>query len=184
MSIVVQEAAERNNPKTYYPRPSVFAASYHRNLDGLEPCPINKDWIIEGTPEATAKYLMETRDGTAFTVVWDCTAGSFRWHYGKDETVYIVSGEVFITDEGGEQRRLAAGDMAFFPAGSSAVWRVPQRVRKIAILQRIKFPKPFVSTFRVGVYVKSKLRDAAIMLGVKELMVRVRRLKAARTSAM
>ena len=46
----------------------------------------------------------------------------------------IVAGEVFITDEKSE-RRLGPGDLGFFPAGTSCVWRVPERVRKIAILR-------------------------------------------------
>jgi hypothetical protein len=47
----------------------------------------------------------------------------------------VVSGEVFITDEKGEEQRLGPGDLGFFPAGTSCVWRVPERVRKIAVLR-------------------------------------------------
>ena len=47
----------------------------------------------------------------------------------------IVSGEVFITNEKGEEQRLGPGDLGFFPAGSSCIWRVPDRVRKIAVLK-------------------------------------------------
>jgi uncharacterized protein len=174
VSIVVQEAAGGNSRRNN-PRPSIFAGSYYRNFDALEPSPIVTDWIIDGAPEATAKYLMETRDGTSFTVVWDCTAGSFRWRYGEDETVYIVSGEVFITDDGGEERRLAEGDMAFFPAGSSAVWRIPERVRKLAVLNRVSFPKPLVSILRTLKSLRPKLSAVATALGVKELILKVRR---------
>ena len=54
-----------------------------------------------------------------------------RAHYSVDETVHIISGEVFVTDDGGAERRLGPGDMAFFPAGSASTWRVPSEVRKI-----------------------------------------------------
>ena len=47
----------------------------------------------------------------------------------------VVSGEVFITNEKGEEQRLGPGDLGFFPAGSSCVWRVPVCVRKIAVLR-------------------------------------------------
>lgn len=163
--------------KIHETRPSVFAGGYYRDLSGLESWPIAKDWIIEGAPEATAKYLMETHDGTSFTVVWDCTAGSFRWHYGQDETVYIVSGEVFIRDDSGEERRLGEGDMAFFPAGSSALWRIPKRVRKIAVLQRVNFPKSVVYILRAWISLRHKLGAAATALGIKELIDRARRSK-------
>jgi hypothetical protein len=42
--------------------------------------------------------------------------------------------EVTITDERGEEQRLGAGDMAFFPAGSTSTWHVPVHVRKLAVL--------------------------------------------------
>lgn len=37
--------------------------------------------------------------------------------YAVDETVHIISGEVFVTDGSGATRRLGPGDMAFVPAG-------------------------------------------------------------------
>ena len=41
----------------------------------------------------------------------------------------IISGEVFVTNEKGEECRLGPGDVAFFPAGSRSTWRVPVAVR-------------------------------------------------------
>ena len=69
-------------------------------------------------------------------MVWECTAGRFDWHYSEDETVVIISGEVFITTESGEEKRLSQGDMGFFPAGSSCTWRVNDRVKKVAVLRK------------------------------------------------
>jgi uncharacterized cupin superfamily protein len=122
------------------PRPSIFSSSYYRDLIGLEPLPLVKEWIVEGAPQATAKMLMEMRGGNAFAIVWDCTAGSFRWRYAEDETICIISGEAFIMDDdSGLERRIGQGDMAFFPAGSSALWRIPACVRKLAVFQRKLF---------------------------------------------
>jgi ethanolamine utilization protein EutQ (cupin superfamily) len=66
-------------------------------------------------------------------MAWSCTAGRFNWHYTVDETVHIISGEVFVTNEKGQVCRLGPGDMAFFPAGSRSTWRVPEHVRKLAV---------------------------------------------------
>jgi uncharacterized cupin superfamily protein len=63
------------------------------------------------------------------------------WHYRLDEMVHVISGEVFVTDETGLERRLGPGDMAFFPAGSHSLWRVPVAVRKLAVC-RHALPKP------------------------------------------
>ena len=102
----------------------------------LEPSPISADWILDGTPEAENKIVAKSLDGTSYTVVWECTAGLFNWHYSEDETVVVISGEVFVTAEAGEECRLGEGDIAFFPAGSSAVWRVPDRIKKVAFLRK------------------------------------------------
>ena len=102
----------------------------------LEPAPISPDWILAGTPEARSKLLAKSNDRISSIVVWECTAGRFNWHYSDDETVVVISGEVFITTEKGEVRRLGQGDMGFFPAGSSCTWRVDDRVKKVAILRK------------------------------------------------
>jgi uncharacterized cupin superfamily protein len=107
----------------------------------LEHDPISPDWILSGSPEARNKLLARSEDRTSSIFVWECTPGIFSWHYMQDETAVIVSGEVFITPESGQERRLGPGDMAFFPAGCSARWRVTSKVRKVAVL-RSAMPMP------------------------------------------
>ncbi len=109
---------------------------------------IEPGWVIEGIPHARAKELARSADGTAVMVAWSCTAGRFHWHYGVDETMQVISGEVFITDHNGVEHRLGPGDMAFFPAGSRSVWHVPRAVRKLAVC-RHSLPKPFGFALRV-----------------------------------
>jgi len=97
--------------------------------------PILPHWVLNGSPLTRTKQLLRSRDYTSNIVVWECSAGSFNWHYNQDEMVVIVAGEVFITNEKGEERRLGPCDMAFFPAGTVVKWRVPQCVRKVAIVR-------------------------------------------------
>src|ERR1700739_71802 len=98
----------------------------------LNPSPIRPDWILEGNPTARNKLLSSSADGTASTLIWDCTAGRFNWFYGVGETVYVIEGGVVVTDVTGTARRLRAGDTIFFPAGSRAEWHVEDYIRKIA----------------------------------------------------
>jgi uncharacterized cupin superfamily protein len=107
----------------------------------LAPEPIPKDWILGGNPEATSKKVAKSADYTSYIMVWDCTPGRFTWHYNKDETLVVVSGEVFIANDAGVERRLGPGDFAFFPGGSSATWRVTDRLRKVAVV-RETMPRP------------------------------------------
>jgi uncharacterized cupin superfamily protein len=108
----------------------------------LSPAPIPPHWIIEGSPQARSKRLAASADGTASVMAWSCSPGRFTWRYTVDELLHIISGEVFVTDEKGQSRRLGPGDMAFFPAGSSSTWHVTQEVRKLAMC-RHSMPRPF-----------------------------------------
>jgi uncharacterized cupin superfamily protein len=101
----------------------------------LEAEPIPQEWILSGAPVARSKSLVRSRDWTSSIVVWDCTAGRFRWHYSQDETILVVSGEAFLMLENGEERRFGPGDLGFFPAGTTCTWRVAENIRKVAVLR-------------------------------------------------
>src|SRR5262249_56582480 len=115
----------------------------------LSPAPIPESWILFGTPEARSRQLARSEDGASSVMAWSCTAGRFNWQYMVDETVHIISGEVFITNEKGEECRLGPGDMAFFPAGTHSVWRVPVAVRKLAVCRQA-MPRPSRFGFRLS----------------------------------
>jgi uncharacterized protein len=114
--------------------PSIIIAA--ASSAALDPAPITPGWILDGVPVARNKLLAVSRDKTTSVVTWECTPGLFNWYYSVDETVCIISGEVFITTTNGTERRLGQGDMAFFPAGSSCKWRVTECVRKVAVLRK------------------------------------------------
>jgi uncharacterized cupin superfamily protein len=97
----------------------------------LNSAPINQNWILEGNPIARNNILSRSADGAATTILWECTAGRFRWFYDIDETIYVIEGCVLVTDAAGT-RRLNAGDSFYFPKGARAEWHVENYVRKIA----------------------------------------------------
>jgi uncharacterized cupin superfamily protein len=99
----------------------------------LGPSPFPDEWVLAGQPQARAKEIARSHDGTMRVIVWSCSKGQFRWQYSVDEMLQVLSGEVFITDHTDTERRLGPGDTAFFPAGCWSVWRVTQDVRKVAV---------------------------------------------------
>ncbi len=127
------------------PHPVVFAVPADVEL---HPAPIPADWITEGSPQARSKRLGTSADGTASIMAWSCTPGRFTWRYNVDEILHILSGEVFVTDEKGQGRRLGPGDMVFFPAGSVSDWHVTEEVRKLAVC-RHSMPRPLGLALRV-----------------------------------
>jgi uncharacterized protein len=129
--------------------------------------PIRPHWVIDGEPQARSRRLAESADGTSSVMAWSCSAGRFNWHYTVDETVHIVSGEVFVTDHKGQTQRLGPGDMAFFPAGSRSTWHVPVEVRKLAVC-RHNMPKPFGVLLRAWNKLAHRLSDYAVMFAEPE----------------
>jgi uncharacterized protein len=139
-------------------QPVVFAAPADVELS---PAPIPQDWIVEGKPQAFSKRLAMSADGTSSVMAWSCTTGRFHWHYNVDETLHVISGEIYVTDERGESRRLGPGDMVFFPAGSSSLWHVTKDVRKLAFC-RHSIPRP------VGFALRAWRKLVAILSGPAE----------------
>jgi hypothetical protein len=143
----------------------------------LQASPLLVDWVLEGTPATRSKELSRSRDLTSYVMVWDCTAGRFRWEYNKDETLVVLAGEAFITDGRGE-RRIGPGDVVFFPAGSAAIWRVPAYVKKVACL-RHTMPRPC----GLGVLVWNKFLQIADLLARRLPSIANGRLKPESASA-
>jgi uncharacterized cupin superfamily protein len=102
-------------------------------LPQMKDCPINPSFILEGSPKTRIAILSDgSTDASAFTVMWDCTAGRFNWSYTIDETVYVLEGAVTITLPSGTTHHLVAGSSYFFARGTTAQWRVDKYVRKVA----------------------------------------------------
>ena len=114
----------------------------------LSSSPVRNEWIIEGEPEARSAVISTSADGQAFTVVWECSPGIFRWHYDYDETIHFIEGSVTFDDGKGTTRTVGAGEVVYFPKGSSVIWNVHARVRKLAVCRK-SLPAPVVATIRV-----------------------------------
>ena len=126
--------------------------------------PINPTWLLDGSaPVTRAAELARTDDGTTAVYLWDTTRAHYRWEHASDETVTVLAGEVFLRDADapvGDERRLGAGDVAFFPAGARTTWRVPHHLRKISTLTR-PLPGPLATGMRLARELKRLLEVAA-----------------------
>jgi uncharacterized protein len=100
----------------------------------LDPEPISEKWVLSGSPIARSKVVARSSDWTSKVIVWDCTAGRFRWQYDQDETIIVISGAAYLLGDNGDERRFGPGDYGFFPEGTIATWRVDDHIRKIAVL--------------------------------------------------
>lgn len=62
---------------------------------------------------------------------WNCDPDEFDWQYPFDETAYVKKGKVIVTEEGGEQVEIKAGDLVTFPKGMKCRWKVIERIEKV-----------------------------------------------------
>ncbi|MFZ6849611.1 cupin domain-containing protein [Undibacterium sp. RuRC25W] len=110
---------------TYHmPAASTEATQLH-----LKPFNVNPAWIKSGTPNFRADEFFKSGDGQTSSGIFECDAATFEWHYQFDEAVYILDGSVTL-DYQGKQFTLHAGESALFRAGTTAVWHVPDHIRK------------------------------------------------------
>jgi uncharacterized protein len=120
----------------------------------LMSAPIPAEWVISGSPKARNAVLARSADRTALTMLWDCSAGRFRWRYDQDETIHIIEGSATLRLDDGRVEELRPGVVVFFPAGRTAVWEVHSYVRKLAV-----FREPVPLTLALVVRSWAKLRN-------------------------
>jgi uncharacterized cupin superfamily protein len=101
--------------------------------DDLQPAPINATWIKSGNPTTRSRRVVLVDDADFSGTIWETTAARFEWHYGPDELVWIVEGEVEITSASGRTFTARAGDAFFVPGGQVLQWNVPVYVKKLAL---------------------------------------------------
>ena len=126
----------------------------------LKPAPIVPDWVRGGDPVARAAEISRSADGTAFTVIWECTGGKFDWTYDFDETIHILEGSIVLHDCGNAPTRLGPGDVVFFPKGSQVSWEVEGYVKKVAFFRKV-VPNPLTGAYRLLRRAKHLLRGGA-----------------------
>ncbi|HKU97159.1 MAG TPA: cupin domain-containing protein [Vineibacter sp.] len=118
--------------------------------------PIDPAWIIDGAPMARVAPLSRSADGRVWTDLWECTAGSFHWHYEINETIHVLDGAATVTDRDGAVWHLKPGDVIQFLVGTKAHWHIPHYVRKVAFCSE-PVPGALASWLRV----QGRIRNAA-----------------------
>ena len=68
------------------------------------------------------------------TGIWQCTAGPSYWVQEENEFIYIISGSLTVTPDGGKPATFGAGDCAMFPRGWRGTWDLHETVRKVYVL--------------------------------------------------
>jgi uncharacterized cupin superfamily protein len=93
-----------------------------------------EDWgpLEEATGDPMATHGLEMwTDGGKSAGIWQCTPGPSYWVQNENEVIYLLSGRMTVTPEGGEPADVMAGDIAVFPTGWKGTWDIHETVRKV-----------------------------------------------------
>jgi uncharacterized cupin superfamily protein len=90
----------------------------------------------EGTPMQTHGLTMWTGpEGSGQeTGIWQCTVGPSYWVQEENEFIYLLSGSLTVTPDGGKPQTFGAGDSAMFPRGWRGTWDLHETVRKVYVI--------------------------------------------------
>ena len=93
-----------------------------------------EDWgpLPEATGHPMATHGVTVwEEGDASAGIWQCEAGPSRWTLDTNEVIYLVSGRMTVTPDGGEPSEVGTGDVAVFPVGWTGMWDIHETVRKV-----------------------------------------------------
>lgn len=93
-----------------------------------------EDWgpLDEATGEPMAVHGLELWvDGEKSAGIWQVTAGPSYWRQEENEVIYVLSGRMTVTPDGGEPLDVNAGDIAVFPLGWAGTWQIHETLRKV-----------------------------------------------------
>ena len=78
--------------------------------------------------EKADKEKME-KQGVFSWPVWECEPSVFDWHYDREESCYVLAGEITVKTALVEVA-IGPGDYVTFPRGLDCTWQVTKPVRK------------------------------------------------------
>jgi uncharacterized cupin superfamily protein len=98
--------------------------------------PMPDELIQNGEYKGKGMHVIEDLEECTSIGIWDCDPVQYRWDYDYHEYIYLLEGEVTISEIGGEKHKLSAGDFAYFPKGTKTVWKIEKPIRNIFIIHR------------------------------------------------
>jgi uncharacterized protein len=93
-----------------------------------------EDWgpLAEATAHPMATHGLEMWvDGEKSAGIWQCAPGPSYWVQDENEVIYVLSGRMTVTPDGGEPAVVGAGDIAVLPTGWKGTWDIHETVRKV-----------------------------------------------------
>lgn len=92
------------------------------------------DRLISGAPTFLT-WNIDEAEGGLYTGIWESTPGKWRIVYDEWEFCHILSGVSVVTEDGGEEHLLRAGDSFILRPGFKGTWEVIEKTTKEYVIR-------------------------------------------------
>ncbi len=92
------------------------------------------DRVISGDPQFRT-WNCDEADGGIYAGIWEATPGKWRIAYDEWEYCHIISGRSIITEDGGDEQHIGAGDSFVLRPGFRGTWEVLETTRKEYVIR-------------------------------------------------
>jgi uncharacterized cupin superfamily protein len=92
------------------------------------------DRVISGDPQFRT-WNAEEGEGGLYAGIWEATPGKWRIEYDEWEFCHILSGVSVVTEDGGAEHILRAGDAFVLRPGFKGSWQVLETTRKEYVIR-------------------------------------------------
>lgn len=90
---------------------------------------------LSGDIETWTSELFTSADQASSVGFWQATVGRSHWTFEDyNEVIYVLSGRLDVTEEGGATVHLGPGDVAVFPMGWKGEWDVVEELKKLYVV--------------------------------------------------
>ena len=90
--------------------------------------------VISGDPKFRT-WNAEEAEGGLYAGIWEATSGKWRIEYDEWEFCHILSGVSVVTEDGGAEHILRAGDAFVLRPGFKGSWEVLETTRKEFVIR-------------------------------------------------
>ncbi|WP_275790421.1 cupin domain-containing protein [Pararhizobium gei] len=92
------------------------------------------DRLISGNPQFRT-WNIEEASGGLYAGIWEATPGKWRIAYDEWEYFHILSGRSVVSEDGGAETHLKAGDSMILRPGFKGSWEVIETTRKDYVIR-------------------------------------------------
>ncbi|MBX3311297.1 MAG: DUF861 domain-containing protein [Microbacteriaceae bacterium] len=86
---------------------------------------------LTGPTNSYTAAFHELEEQELYTGYWRCEPGKSEWNFvDNTEVIYIISGRMTVTENGGEAKEFGPGDSVAFPKGWQGVWEIHETLTK------------------------------------------------------